>query len=280
MGRGARGGETAGDEHPGARRRGRPLFERPIGSSPRSRWRSGSAPARRSRWRSSSRCGRPERLRARGRVPPHRGHHPRSRRLRTNRVLPERRRHPGVQRRHGRPPGARRPRRPPSDFVANASAASAASRPSTRSRSSAPRSADGPLVARSVVAGPACRLRAAQTLFDATGGLHAAAMFSPAGELRVLREDIGGTTRSTRSSATRCSPTSSRSATRCSSCRGGSASRSSRRPRLRDPGRVRGVGAVEPGRRRRPRLGQTLVGFLRGDRFVVYTHPHRLDLDS
>ena len=28
------------------------------------------------------------------------------------------------------------------------------------------------------------------------------------------------------------------------------------------------------------RLGQTLVGFLRGDRFVVYTHPDRLDLDS
>ena len=28
------------------------------------------------------------------------------------------------------------------------------------------------------------------------------------------------------------------------------------------------------------RLGQTLVGFVRGDRFVVYAHPHRLDLDS
>jgi FdhD protein len=28
------------------------------------------------------------------------------------------------------------------------------------------------------------------------------------------------------------------------------------------------------------RLGQTVVGFLRGDRFNVYTHPERVDLGS
>ncbi len=28
------------------------------------------------------------------------------------------------------------------------------------------------------------------------------------------------------------------------------------------------------------RLGQTVVGFLRGDRFNVYTHPERIDLES
>ncbi|MEX2184007.1 MAG: formate dehydrogenase accessory sulfurtransferase FdhD [Chloroflexota bacterium] len=50
---------------------------------------------------------------------------------------------------------------------------------------------DGPLVARSVILALPGMLRAAQHAFDETGGLHAAALFSPAGELIAIREDVG-----------------------------------------------------------------------------------------
>ncbi|MBD0322294.1 MAG: formate dehydrogenase accessory sulfurtransferase FdhD [Aldersonia sp.] len=46
-------------------------------------------------------------------------------------------------------------------------------------------------VASSVLARMPDTLRAGQRVFDATGGLHAAGLFTPAGELLAVREDVG-----------------------------------------------------------------------------------------
>jgi len=49
----------------------------------------------------------------------------------------------------------------------------------------------GPIVTRPVLLALPDMLRAAQHAFDQTGGVHAAALFSPDGELIAIREDVG-----------------------------------------------------------------------------------------
>jgi FdhD protein len=49
----------------------------------------------------------------------------------------------------------------------------------------------GPLLAPALIASLPAKLRAAQGLFEATGGLHAAALFDSRGELLAVREDVG-----------------------------------------------------------------------------------------
>ena len=51
--------------------------------------------------------------------------------------------------------------------------------------------APGPVFDPAGLPGLAGRLRQEQAVFERTGGLHAAALFGPAGELTVLREDVG-----------------------------------------------------------------------------------------
>ena len=50
---------------------------------------------------------------------------------------------------------------------------------------------DGPRVSSATVCALPDALRARQRVFDRTGGLHAAALFTPAGDMVELREDIG-----------------------------------------------------------------------------------------
>jgi FdhD protein len=60
-----------------------------------------------------------------------------------------------------------------------------------RTRSSYDPGGDDLVLDPAVLAALPDRLREAQQVFDATGGLHAAGLFTPAGELLVLREDVG-----------------------------------------------------------------------------------------
>jgi FdhD protein len=55
----------------------------------------------------------------------------------------------------------------------------------------APLSADTTVFEPAVIASLPDRLREAQRVFSSTGGLHAAGLFTPAGQLLVAREDVG-----------------------------------------------------------------------------------------
>ncbi len=58
-------------------------------------------------------------------------------------------------------------------------------------RIAAPPALPGPVVSPDLLLGLPARMRARQEAFTATGGLHAAALFTPYGDLRELREDVG-----------------------------------------------------------------------------------------
>ena len=138
----------------------------------------------------------------------------------------------------------------------------------------------GPAVGRSVVAGLPDTARAAQDVFEATGGLHAAALFSAGGALAVLREDVG------RHNAMDKVVGHELLAGRLPASEAIVLVSGRASFELVQKAAVAGIPvlcavsapstlAVEAARR----LGLTLVGFLRGSRFNVYAHPERIDLE-
>ncbi len=123
-------------------------------------------------------------------------------------------------------------------------------------------------------------LRSAQPVFDATGGLHAAGLFDPSGDLLAVREDVG------RHNALDKLV--------------GAMLLDGRLPLHRSVLMVSGRVSFEIVQKAAmagipvtcavsaptdlaveaaDRLGMTLVGFLRGDGFNVYAHPERIELE-
>ncbi len=138
---------------------------------------------------------------------------------------------------------------------------------------------DGPVVARSVILALPDLLRAAQRAFDETGGLHAAGLFSPRGELLALREDVGRHNALDKLVGSQVLEGAMPLHDRILMVSGRVSFEIVQKAAVAGIPIVCAVSApsdlaIETAER----LGVTLVGFLRGTGFNVYAHDARIDL--
>jgi FdhD protein len=169
---------------------------------------------------------------------------------------------------------------PPRAFVANASCGLCGKTALDEVEQQCPPVGAGPVVARSVIASLPDRLRGAQTVFESTGGLHAAARFTADGELVAVREDVGRHNALDKLVGHALLERELPLAGDVLMVSGRVSFEIVQKAAMAGIPVVCAVSApsslaVDAARR----LGQTLVGFVRGDSANVYTHPERLDLE-
>jgi FdhD protein len=136
---------------------------------------------------------------------------------------------------------------------------------------------DGPVVAPEVLWSLPGRLREAQAVFEATGGLHAAGLFEADGTLVAVREDIGRHNALDKLIGGRLLAGELPLHGRIVLVSGRAGFELVQKAAVAGAPILAAVSApsdlaVEAAER----LGMTLVGFLRGDGFNVYTHPERV----
>ncbi len=139
--------------------------------------------------------------------------------------------------------------------------------------------APGPVVARSVILALPDLLRAAQPAFDETGGLHAAALFAPNGELLVLREDVGRHNALDKVIGSQVLAGALPLRDRILMVSGRVSFEIAQKAAVVGIPIIAAVSAPSDlAIDTAERLGVTLIGFLRGAGFNVYTHDGRVDL--
>ncbi len=140
---------------------------------------------------------------------------------------------------------------------------------------------DGPLVSRAVILSLPDRLRAAQHAFDATGGLHAAGLFAKDGTLIAVREDVGRHNALDKLVGSQVLARAMPLHDRIVMVSGRVSFEIVQKAAVAGVPILCAISApsslaIEAAER----LGVTLVGFLRGDGFNVYSHDARIDLDD
>ena len=141
--------------------------------------------------------------------------------------------------------------------------------------------ADGPVVAADVVASLPERLRAAQRTFERTGGLHATGLFTAEGELTLVREDVGRHNALDKVIGNRMLAGATPLGSSVALVSGRASFELVQKAAVAGIPVLCAVGApsslaVDAARR----LGMTLVGFLREERFNIYAGAARIALAS
>jgi FdhD protein len=138
---------------------------------------------------------------------------------------------------------------------------------------------DGPVVPRAIILALPDLLRAAQKAFDETGGLHAAGLFAPNGELIAIREDVGRHNALDKLVGSQVLAGAMPLHDRILMVSGRVSFEIIQKAAVAGIPIVCAVSApsdlaIETAER----LGVTLIGFLRGEGFNVYAHDGRVDL--
>jgi FdhD protein len=137
----------------------------------------------------------------------------------------------------------------------------------------------GPVVTRAVVLALPDLLRAAQRAFDETGGLHAAALFTPSGELIAIHEDVGRHNALDKLVGSQVLAGAMPLHERLLIVSGRVSFEIVQKAAVAGIPIVCAVSAPSDlAVATSERLGVTLVGFLRGDGFNLYAHDDRIDL--